>query len=247
MSSRNEQQWDVMLKRLASRDGSVELSRGVSNDDAAIIMYRSRVFEILEGGCIIVETPKQAVFDRSFRVGDDIDLTLMVNNERMLATCTLQDTLTYELNASLKVTCYRLSPGRRPVREQRRSFYRVNVAAMDLEPTKLRSEVEETVFECSVRLVNISAGGIGVSIRAARNVLKQLKRTRNFQCTAWLSDDEAIEMPVRVAHINALGDDGLYLGLKFDFDNDAEANAHEQLMQQRCTEIQRMQLQRRRA
>ncbi|MEM6257357.1 MAG: PilZ domain-containing protein [Planctomycetota bacterium] len=247
MSSRNEKQWDAMLKRLASRDGSVELSRGVGNDDTAIIMYRSRIFAILEGGCIVVETPQQAVLDRSFRVGDDIDLTLMVNNERMLATCTLKETMTYELNASLKVTCYKLSPGRRPVREQRRSFYRVNVAAMDLEPTKLRSEIEDTVFECSVRLVNISAGGIGVSIRAAKNVLKQLKRTRNFQCTAWLSDDEAIEMPVRVAHISALGDDGLYLGLKFDFEDESEAYAHEQTMQQRCTEIQRMQLQRRRA
>ena len=69
-----------MLKRLAERDGSVELSRGVSGDDAAVLSYRSRIFAVKAAdGCIIVETPRQAVQDHSFRVGDDIDLTLMLS------------------------------------------------------------------------------------------------------------------------------------------------------------------------
>ena len=70
MPSRNEEQWNAMLKRLAERDGSVELSRGARNDDAAPILYRSRVFEVMDDGCIIVETPKQAVSDRALRVGN---------------------------------------------------------------------------------------------------------------------------------------------------------------------------------
>lgn len=237
-----------MLKRLAERDGSVELSRGVSNDDAAVITYRTRVFAVRPvDGCIIVEMPKQAVQDRSFRIGDDIDMTLMVNSERMLATCTLHEVFTYQINPTVTVTCYRLSPGRRPVREQRRSFFRVNVAAMPLKPTVLSCEIEEEAHTFKGRLVNISAGGMGVSFRAARKVLNQIKRTRRFDCAAWISDDECVEVPVRVAHINALGDDGLYLGLRFDLEDEAQAKAHEQYMQQKCTEIQRMQLQRRRA
>lgn len=249
MPNRNEEQWNAMLKRLADRDGSVELSRGVSNDDAAVITYRSRVFKVMpEDGCIIVETPHQAVQDRSFRIGDDVDLTLMVNNERMVATCTLQEVFSYEVNPTLRVTSYRLSPGRRPVREQRRSFYRVNVAAMELESTELSSELEdEERFAFKARLVNISAGGMGVSIRASRKILNQIKRTRSFDCSAYLSDDESVEVPVRVAHINALGDDGLYLGLRFDIEDETAAANHERFMQHRCTEIQRMQLRRRRA
>lgn len=241
-----------MLKRLAERDGSVELSRGVSNDDSAVISYRSRVFAVKPNdGCIIVETPKQAVGDRTFRIGDDVDMTLMVNSERMIATCTLHEVFTYKINPTVTVTCYRLSAGRRPVREQRRSFFRVNVAAMELKPTVLSGEIEEEeitqVHEYKGRLVNISAGGIGVSFRAARKVLNQIKRTRQFDCVAWLNDDEPVEAPVRVTHINALGDDGLYLGLRFDIEDEARAKHHEQYMQQKCTEIQRMQLQRRRA
>lgn len=237
-----------MLNRLAERDGSVELSRGVSNDESAVITYRSRVFEVQGDGCIIVETPHQAVQDRAFRVGHDVDLTLMVNNERMLATCTLHEVITYAVNATLKVTCYRLSAGRRPMREQRRSFFRVNVAAMELRPASLSCEIEdEEPFEFKARMVNLSAGGMGVSIRAERSVLNQIKRTRRFNCTAYLSDDDKIQVPVRVAHINALGDDGLYLGLRFEIEDESRAAYHEQAMQQKCTEIQRMQLQRRRA
>ena len=237
-----------MLNRLAERDGSVELSRGVVNDQSAVITYRSRVFNILDDGCIIVETPRQAMLDKSFRVGDDVDLTIMVNNQRMVATCTLHEAFTYEVNRSLKVTCYRLSAGRRPVREQRRSFYRVSVAAMDLKPTKLTCAIDEDqVFECRGKLSNISAGGFGVSIRAARTVLNQIKRSRFFECSAWISDEECIIAPVRVTHINALGEDGLYLGLQFAVMDETEAKQLERHIQQRCTEIQRMQLQRRRA
>lgn len=237
-----------MLDRLASRDGSVELSRGVGNDKSTAIMYRGRVFKIMQDGCIIVETPRQAVQDKAFRIGDDLDLTIMVNNQRMIATCTLRETFTYSVNQTLKVTCYRLSPGRRPVREQRRSFFRVSVAAMQLKPTKLSYEIEdEQAFECEVKLSNISAGGFGVSIRASRSVLNQIKRARTFDCSAWLSEEECIDVPVRVLYLNTFGDDGLYLGLQFDVEDELEAKQLEQRMQQRCTEVQRMQLQRRRA
>ena len=245
MSSRNEEQWAAMLDRLAQRDGSVELSRGQSGDDAPLITYRTRVFEVQPDGCIIVATPLQAVQDRVFRVGDDIDLTLMVNDERMVATCTLHESFSYKANESMELTCYRLSAGRRPVREQRRSNFRVSVAAVDFQPSKLKSDADP--FECDVQMVNLSAGGMGVSIRANRRVLNQIKRTRQFTCSARLNDKEQIDVPVRVAHLSAFGEDGLYLGLKFEFATEQEASYHEQFMQQRCTEIQRMQLRRRRA
>lgn len=237
-----------MLHDLAARDGAVELSRGVSNHDAVPIIYRSRAFEVMEDGCIIVETPHQAAQDRAFRVGDDIDLTIMVNNERMIATCTLHEAFTYGVNKTLKATCYRLSPGRRPVREQRRSFYRVNVAGMELPPIKLSCEIDDQrTFECQGRLSNISAGGFGVTIRAPRGILNQIKRTRFFNCSAWISEVDQIDAPVRVTYFNLLDDDGLYLGLQFAVVDEIEAMQLEQHIQHRCTEIQRMQLRRRRA
>lgn len=247
MPNKNEAQWNAMLNRLAERDGSIELSRGVSNDDTAVVIYRSRVFEIMPDGCIIVEKPIHLVQDHSLKIGDDLDLSLMLDNDRMVATCTLHEMISYELNETTRLTCYRLSPGRRPMREQRRSNFRVSVAALDLKPSQLNSDINDDPFECKVHVVNFSAGGMGVSIRATREVLNQIKHTRQFKCTAWLSEAEQIQVPVRVVHISALDHDGLYLGLKFEHANESDAKQHEKLIQQRCTEIQRMQLSRRRA
>jgi c-di-GMP-binding flagellar brake protein YcgR len=245
--NRNQEKWHTMLSYLASRDGSVELSRRVGGHDEATMVYRSRVFEVRDDGCIIVEVPSQATRDKAFRVGYDIDLTLAVKGVRMIATSTVREMMLHRVNPTLRVTCFRLSPGRRPAIEQRRAFFRASVAAMQLQPTILSCTIDEMPYSYSCKLANISAGGMGVSIRAARSVLNQLKRTRRFTCEAWLSEDESLVVPVAVAHIAALGDDGLYLGLKLDVDDEIERRAIEQRMQQRCTEVQRWQLQRRRA
>ena len=166
MPTQNESQWHAMLTQLAQRDGSVELSRGVSNDDAPVIHYRSRLFEVKQDGSIIVEMPRPSPDGQSLNVGDDVDLSLMLDNERMVATCTIHEAFSYELNSEKKVTCYRLSAGRRPMREQRRSNFRVNVAALDFKPSRLRNDAETPPFDCEVHVVNFSAGGMGVSIRA---------------------------------------------------------------------------------
>lgn len=247
MPSSITKHWQQMLNNIAAHNAPAELTRGDSTNVETMVTYRSRVFEVLEDGCIIVETPRQAVLDHSFGNGDDIELLLMQEGERLVATCTIRETFVYEVNETLRVTCYRLSPGRRPKREQRRSFFRVGVAAMELKPVKLVHENEENRFEFNGRLVNISGGGLGITVRAARRVLNDIKRSRSYQCAAWLGEEERVMAPVRIAHIEALGEDGLYLGVEFDIDDPSESNFIEQKMQHRCTEIQREQLQRRRA
>ena len=241
-----------MLGILAERDAPVELSRQESGSKAPPLVYKTRLFMVLEDGSIVVETPQRAVRDKSFGNGDDVELTLMHNSERLIATCTILETNIREINENLRVLSYRLSPGRRPQRDQRRSFFRVGVAAMDLKPVVLSYEVEreedeeKTVYQFKAQLVNISAGGLGVSIRASRGVLGQIKRSRKFDCHAVLGG-VAVDAPVHVAHIAAIGDDGLYLGLSFEPDNEADARSLEDTMLQRCTEFQRMQLKKRRA
>ena len=65
--------WQQMLNNIAAHNAPAELSRGDSTNVESMVAYRSRVFEILEDGCIIVETPRQAVFDHSFGNGDDVE------------------------------------------------------------------------------------------------------------------------------------------------------------------------------
>ncbi len=251
MAQYAHKQWQTMLKMLAWRDAPVELSRRGAQDEGPPIVYRSRLFEVEEDGAIIVERPGQAVGDQGSDDRDDIELLLMHNGDRLIATCTIRDTHLRWINQAVRVPCYRLSPGRRPQREQRRSFYRVNVAAVSLEPVLLETpatgDQDEQPLQIKARLVNLSAGGVGVSVRARKDTLGKIKRTRSFRCTMRFEDGLVIEMPTRVAHIGARGDDLLYLGLQTDIDDEVHARSVQDQLQHLCTQFQRAQLQRRRA
>ena len=58
-----------MLHELAKRDSSVELSRRTDADEKLSVTYRTRLFDVIEEGYIIVETPPRAVQDKSFGNG----------------------------------------------------------------------------------------------------------------------------------------------------------------------------------
>jgi len=255
-----DDQWLAMLAALDGRDAPVELSRRSANDDGPPIVYHSRLFAVEPDGAIIVERPGQAVRDKSFGTGDDIELLLMYNGDRLVATTTIRNTHIRPINKSTRVTCYKLSPGRRPQREQRRAFYRVNVAGADLEPVTLRIDPQTTPasqarehpridqpLEVQGRLVNLSGGGFGVSVSAGHELLNKLKRTRRMHLVARIDTKQTIQAPVLVAHIGARGDDHLYLGLETDIQDEGAARALEDELQHLCARFQRAQLQRRKA
>jgi len=244
-----DEQWQTMLTRLAERDAPVELSRRSAEDDAPAIAYRTRLFDVTENGGIIVERPAQAVRDRSFGVGDDIELLLMHNNDRLVATCTIQQVFIHEINEHLRPSCYLLSPGRRPQRDQRRSFFRVNIAAQHLEPAVLRHTPadDQTPVSFNAHMVNLSAGGLGVTLRLSHELLQEIKRTRRFHCQADFGEGEVFDLPVRVAHVAAVGEDGLYLGMRFELEDAEEKQAVEDRLNQVCVRFQREALKRQRA
>lgn len=242
-----DKQWRVMLKMLAWRDSPVELSRRNAQDKRPPIMYRSRLFEVEPDGSIIVERPGQVVLDKTFTNGDDIELLLMQNGDRLVGTCTIRETFIRQINPTVRVCCYRLSPGRRPQREQRRAFFRVNVAGVALEPVSLQVMDSDEPETFKAQLVNLSGGGLGVSVRGSQKLLGKIKRTRRFMCTARFDAEEQIQAAVRVTHIEVRAEDLLYMGLQFDVEDEAEAAAVQDQMMHLCAQFQRAQLQRRKA
>ena len=248
-----DDQWLEMLATLTERDAPVELSRRSSNDEGPPVVYRSRLFEVAQDGAIIVERPSQAVYDKAFGPGDDLELLLMHNGDRVVATTTILNTHVRQLNGTLRVTCYKLSPGRRPQREQRRAYYRVNVAAIQLDPVILKilvptqGQEEPGVMVVKGQLVNLSGGGLGVIVCAKREMLGQLKRTRQLDCVASFDTGLTLAFPSRVAHLSARGEDLLYLGLQVQIDDEAYSRTIENQLLQLCALYQRAQLQRRKA
>lgn len=249
MAQYADDQWRAMLSVLAFRDAPVELSRRDAKSDGPPIVYRSRLFEVQPDGSMIVERPSQVVLDKAFSKGDDVELLIMNSGERLVATCTILDTHIRQINPTVRVTCHRLSPGRRPQREQRRAFYRVNVAALPIDPVALeyKTEDDDDHLLFPATLVNLSGGGLGVIVRGNRQLLSRIKRVHALHCTARFETGETIHTPVRVAHIEARDEDLLYLGLQIVIDDDPRTHAVEDQLVHLCAMFQRSQLQRRRA
>ena len=247
MANYADKDWNKLLKFLAGRDAPVELSRRDAQSDGPPMIYRSRLFEVQADGSIIVERPSHISCGTAFANRDDIELLLIHNGERLVATCTVLETFIQQINPTVRVTCYKLSPGRRPMRDQRRTFYRVNVAGLPLDPVILESKDEDAPFLIKGKLVNLSGGGFGVSVRADAKLLGQIKRTRCFRCTAVLDDGHAIAAPVRVSHISQRSEDLIYLGLQTEIEDETYARAVEDELLHHCARFQRLQLQRRKA
>lgn len=248
LSSIYQRDWKAFLGHLSKRDGPVELApRGASESDARKV-YKSRLFEVKSDGTLIVERPDQSVLDHAFKPGDTIELLLVKNNQRMLGDCELLGVEQWRINKSTKMTCFRLAPARRIREDQRRAFFRVNTAGSDLGTVKLLAEGLPNEDEVSGRMVNLGGGGIGISVRAHRDVLRELQAHAHYRCRLEIqSEQEVVDLAANLVHISPLDTTGLYLGLRFDFPDSSEGKAMESRLVQYGAWLQRQQLKRRRA
>ncbi|XAM00123.1 PilZ domain-containing protein [Phycisphaeraceae bacterium D3-23] len=248
MSKIDQRDWKQFLAHLSKRDGGVELApRGASADDTRKV-YKSRLFEVSKDGEIIVERPDQSVLDHAFRVGDTIELLLVVNNQRMLGDCELREVAAKQINRATRVTCFKLGPAKRIRPDQRRSFFRVNTAGADLGTVSLLAHGKDIEDEVRARMVNLGGGGMGVSIRASRDLLREIQGDTKYRCRLEIqSDNEVIDLDTTLVHLSPLDTTGLYLGLRFELPEGKEGKALESRLVQYGAWLQRQQLKRRRA
>lgn len=248
MSSRDQRDWKQFLAHRVQRDGVVEIAPRGATENETRKVYKSRLFKIEADGAIIVERPDGSVIDHAFSIGDTVELLLVVNNQRMLGDCKLLRIEVQQINRSTRVTCLRLSPAARVRINQRRAFFRVNTAAADLGPVVLRAEKDAPEQAVSGRMVNLGGGGVGVAIRAGRDVLRQVQQQTRYHCRIEVeSDDSVLDLTANLVHISPLDTTGLYLGLEFELPGGAAGKQIENQIMQYAAWLQRRQLQRRRA
>lgn len=248
MSSSNQRDWNKFLAHLAKRDGGVEIApRGAAENEARKV-YKSRLFKVDRDGAIVIERPDRSVIDHAFNIGDTVELLLVVNNQRMLGDCKLLGIEVQQINRATRVTCLRLAPATRVRVNQRRSFFRVNTAAADLGPVVLLAENQPQDSAVSGRMVNLGGGGVGVAVRAGRDVLHHVQQHTRYGCRIEIeSDDSVLELMAKLVHISPLDTTGMYLGLEFELPEGKPGKQIENQIMQYAAWLQRRQLQRRRA
>ncbi|MEM9414738.1 MAG: PilZ domain-containing protein [Planctomycetota bacterium] len=248
MRSNVQRDWKQFLAYMSKRDGGVEIApRGASEDDTRKV-YKSRLFEVTKDGEIIVERPDQSVLDHAFRIGDTIELLLVVNNQRMLGDCELLEVEARQINRATRVTCFKLGAAKRVRIDQRRLFFRVGTAGADMGTIGLLAEGKEIEDEIRGRMVNLGGGGMGVSIRAHRDVLREVQGNTRYRCRLEIkSENEVVDLDTTLVHLSPLDTTGLYLGLRFELPAGKEGKALESRLVQYGAWLQRQQLKRRRA
>ena len=262
--------WLEMLRELADRNGSVELTpiddSGEGDQAGATAAptggpdqtatqappqthtCRARLLEVGRDQKLLVEMPPRPGAAQALRRAAAVHVLVMNHGQRWTGRSPVLGTQRYQLNERNHVLALQLG-GTTDVRSaQRRRFYRANTAAIEM-PNVLLAAVDDQLAKeigpLEARMLNISGGGLGLRLegREVRQVLTGQVYCCRFQLPG---DQEGMVVNARIVHAEPTRDRALYLGMSFEFADDA----HRQRVQDRIirftTRLEREQLQRQR-
>jgi len=150
-------EWERIMRRLAQRDGVIELSRRrdprklhqqkiTRNDDGSFDVtnaqsWKVRVFEVLDDA-IIVERPWSATNYVELQPGESLDGLMVDSLRRWTFRCRMIEQFRYDLNEHKQVVSLRLSRPEEMRDGQRRDYFRVETAGAALPSAHLWHLVE---------------------------------------------------------------------------------------------------------
>lgn len=253
--------WRQAVCDQVTRNGAVEVTSLAKQPNGAVApMYRCRLLDSDPSGGLIVERPTQAGVSAQLAAGVEVQVVIVHEGQRWEARCRVVDGLEYALNASTSTRALRLTSPAMVASGQRRQFFRVGVGRgeagislfAELPPVATGQGDSALTFrpapvELKATLANLSGGGMGVTVPCSPQVTACLKATREFRCELQIPQlPEAVDIPVRLIHLEPLANDHLYLGLSFRFDGPNHERLAQDAILRFSTELQRRQLRRQR-
>ncbi|MEM8758248.1 MAG: hypothetical protein AAGF47_10765 [Planctomycetota bacterium] len=130
--SRTER-WRESLHELRDRNGPIEIS--VSAEGGKSLVWRVRLFEI-DGGDLIVERPVALRQRVPIRTGTELVGAIAIGQNRWMFLTSVIDETSYNAGGR-QIESLRLRAPTSVERCQRRSFFRISTAALDLPSTRL--------------------------------------------------------------------------------------------------------------
>lgn len=241
MSRAHEEIWCHSLATLAEREGSLEATPLRGDEDTLDTTYRTRMLSFdAKSGEIIIES----ISEGSLVTGSDVRLVTQVGPHRCLGVCRVNRYVSFRVNEDTVLEAVALEQAREVSSAQRRSFFRVATAGAPIDPVKIcpAGTGDKPV---DVALVNISAGGIGVSLAATPELARKLPRSRVYDCTITLpSLDDPITLAARLVHFQLMPKRLLYLGMEFEFKSEKQKREVEDIIARFNAFQQRKQLRR---
>lgn len=260
--------WEACLAHLAERDGSVELTAMSTSAHTPMgTTYKVRLLALREGG-MVVDRPAHREEARFFQPGALVRLLASQGPARWELMTHVLARVKFKLNDQAVVGALVLARPHEVHRVQRREFFRVSAAGVEMHDVRLSpisppllpmdsgdtddraALLEQPVLgplpalaDFKGHLVNIGGGGMGVE--APRSASFTLEHALQYHCQLDLpSDQTTLKAIATRVHLVKHDNGSYYMGLRFDTDSDHARHALEDRICQFTTWLQRQQLQR---
>lgn len=256
-----------MVRRLAERDAAVEATPIVRDDEPGPApTYRARLLSVEADGSLWLQRPDRPGAVGELTLGRRVSVLAAEGADRLRGESRIAHVTPYRLNAQKGVIALGLEPATGVASDQRRDFYRVSTAGAGLDPVTFKplhlpgsarptpldddaaeGDAELNAPDVTGEVVNVSGGGLGVSVTASRRLLQTLSPSRRYEAELRLPGDETpTPMRLKLVHVQPLDGGRVFFGMKLDLEDPAERAATEQRLVKFATELERRQLQRRR-
>lgn len=245
--------WEETLKELNQRDGALELS-GLSHDPAQGVppVFRVRLLAFGPGG-LIVDRPGHAEEAHYFQPQAVVRLLAVIGQNRWELITTVDSRVKFRMNETTVVPALKLAPPHEVQSVQRREYFRVSTAGVELPGVHLKPLLgaidpafvgpSPAVPPFKARLLNIGGGGLGAE--CPQGPSKLIHYASRFNCTLDLpSLSKPLVVPATLVHLAPQPQGTCYLGLRFDPQGQVQANQCTDQVCQFTTWLQRQQLQR---
>lgn len=252
--------WMDALRALAQGKGSIRLLSATTTAHPADEGARdgrsccARVLAVRSNGSVFVEQPPGGPMDW-LALDQEVEVLIEHHAQRWCGRSTVLGQLSYRLSSDLAPRqALRLGPMSQVVSAQRRRFFRVDMAGIDWPLVRIMSRCQGAapasedaadLDDCLIRakLLNLSGGGMGLQVEAADRRVVDLLKGQRYRCLLPLPQwGKPLLINARLVRIQRMRGKMVYLGLRFEFDHDAQQRHAEDLLVRVTTELQRQQL-----
>lgn len=262
--------WPEIVARKVERDGWVELCPVLAEDETGPApAYRARVLWVDDDASMGVERPPFLGVNRALRVGRPVQVRLTEDGTRLRAESRIAEVRAHQLNARTELIALALDPPTDIRSDQRRAFYRVSTQGLEFAPIEFAPVLEGTkramtaeqplsdddadaaaAMNCRAvegTLMNISGGGLGVSVPATRELLDTLPPSRCYTAELRLPDGQPpLPLTLRLVHVQMHQAGRVYFGMRLEEPDPARREKIEERLVRFATDIERRQLRRQR-